>query len=89
VTEILKVWQCIGCGRIDHPQPCVGICQDRKAELVSADDYRAAERRIAELEALLKRMAHTRPRAGEWERSWRALQKEAIALIAGSLPSGA
>jgi hypothetical protein len=83
VVDVLKVWQCIGCGRIDHPQPCVGICQDRKAELVSADDYRVAERRIAELEALLRKIALTRPRNGEWERSYLAMQMEARALLAG------
>ena len=88
MVEILKVWQCIGCGRIDHPQPCVGICQDRKAELVSADDYRAAERRIADLEALLQRIAHTRPRGGDWERSYLALQDQARALLARSQASG-
>ena len=86
MVDILKVWQCIGCGRIDHPQPCVGICQDRKTELVAAEDYRAAERRIEELEALLRRMTHTTPRPGEWERSWRALREEALALLARPLP---
>ena len=82
MVEILKVWRCIGCGRIDHPQPCVGICQDRKTELVSAEDYRAAERRIDELETLLQRMARTTPRPGQCERSWRALREQAIALLA-------
>ena len=82
MADILKVWQCIGCGRIDHPQPCVGICQDRKTELVAAADYRRSEARVAELEALLRRMVRTTPRAGEWERSWRALQQEAAALLA-------
>ena len=88
MVEILKVWQCIGCGRIDHPQPCVGICQDRKAELVSADDYRAAEQRIGELEAMLQRIARTTPRAGEWERSYKALQEQALSALARSPGSG-
>jgi len=43
VIETIKVWECVGCGRIDHPQPCVGICQDRKAEYVRAEDYRKLE----------------------------------------------
>lgn len=81
MVEILKVWQCIGCGRIDHPQPCVGICQDRKAELVSAEDYRLAERRIEALEGVLRRIVHTRPRAGEAERSYLALQEQARAAL--------
>jgi hypothetical protein len=84
VSEVFKVWQCIGCGRIDGPQPCVGICQDRKAELVYASEYEEqfwraenAAERVAALEALVRRLAWTTPRAGEWERSYRELQRAA------------
>jgi hypothetical protein len=80
-VETLKVWQCVGCGRIDHPQPCVGICRDEKAELVQLADYRKAEKRVTKLEALLRRIAFTTPRAGEIEASWRALQADARRLL--------
>jgi hypothetical protein len=83
-VEILKVWQCIGCGRIDHPRPCVGICRDERAELVQAADYRNAEARIGKLEALLRRIAFTTPRAGDFEASWRALQADARRTLAAS-----
>jgi hypothetical protein len=76
-VETLKVWQCIGCGRIDHPQPCVGVCRDQKAELVYASDYRKALARIAELEGVLGRIVHTTPRGDAWEVSYRALQEAA------------
>lgn len=89
MTEIFKVWQCIGCGRIDGPQPCVGICQDRKAEFVYASAHadmmaraERAERRAASLEALVRRLAQATPRAAEWERSYRALQGEARRVLA-------
>jgi hypothetical protein len=81
MVDIIKVWECTGCGRIDHPQPCVGICSDRKAELVRAADYRLAEAHIARLEAVLRRIAFTMPRDGEWESAWRALQRSARAAI--------
>jgi hypothetical protein len=77
----IKVWRCVGCGRIDHPQPCVGICRDARAELVDAADYEAAESRIAALEALLRRIAFTTPRPGESEGAWRAFQRDARALL--------
>jgi len=80
-VERLKVWQCNGCGRIDHPQPCVGICQDRKAELVHAADYDRAAARIAALEAMLRRIAFTTPRRGESEGAWRVFQRDARALL--------
>jgi|KBSSwiStaDraftv2_1062776.scaffolds.fasta_scaffold1812084_2 predicted Fe-S protein YdhL (DUF1289 family) len=76
-VEVLKVWQCIGCGRIDHPQPCVGVCRDQKAELVYASDYRQALERIAALEAVLHRIVRTTPRGDAWEASYRALQEAA------------
>ena len=73
----IKVWKCVGCGRIDHPQPCVGVCRDEKAEVVFAADYRAALDRIAALEAVLQRIVHTTPRGEGWQLSYRALQEQA------------
>jgi len=77
----ISVWECVGCGRIDHPQPCVGICRDRKAEIVFASDYRKALERIAELETVLRRIVGTTPRGGNWERSYRALQEQAQRVL--------
>lgn len=76
-VDRIKVWQCVGCGRIDHPRPCVGICRDQKAEYVHAADYE----RVA---ALLLRIAFTTPREGEFESAWRALQRDARALLSDS-----
>ncbi len=90
---IVEAWRCIGCGRIEAPQPCVGVCEDRKVRLVDAADHEAAlmllreaDERAATLEGLVRRLAQTRPRAGAWEQSYKALQDEAQrALIAISL----
>jgi hypothetical protein len=68
------VWQCIGCGRIEDPRPCVGICQDRKAEYVLAADH---DRAMASLIAVARIIATTTPREGECLRHWRALQEQA------------
>ena len=80
-VETIKVWECVGCGRIDHPQPCVGICRDRKAEYVRAEDYADVAVRLEDLEALLRRIAFTTPRAGECESAWLAFQRDARALL--------
>lgn len=84
MTETIKAWQCIGCGRLDGPQQCIGVCQDRKVELVYAAEYEAAMAlaeqagaRAAALEDVVRRIALTTPRNGEWERTWRALQEQA------------
>jgi hypothetical protein len=42
MTESFKAWQCIGCGRLDGPAQCIGVCQDRKVELVYATEREAA-----------------------------------------------
>jgi len=83
-VERIVAWRCIGCGRIEGPQPCIGVCQDRKVAFVSAEAYdavvarlRAAEARLATLESLATRMALAKPRAGAWEKSYRVLQEEA------------
>jgi len=88
--ERIKVWQCVGCGRIDHPQPCIGVCRDEKAEYVLAGDCdaaiaqeREASRRLLEV---VRTVATVTPRAGEWERSWRALQAEARHALGIVLP---
>jgi hypothetical protein len=77
----MKAWQCIGCGKIDAPQPCIGICQDQKVELVYADDYDRLLARTGELETLLRMLAQTTPREGEWERSYRLLQERAQGVL--------
>jgi len=82
MTETFVVWQCIGCGRIDHPAPCVGICQDRKVEMVLARDHAEALRRIEALEEIVRRLAAITPRENEWQSSYRALQAEARRALA-------
>ena len=52
-VERIVAWQCIGCGRIEGPQPCVGVCQDRKVTLVPADAYDSALARMRQAEARL------------------------------------
>jgi len=84
MSERVIAWQCIGCGRVEGPQPCIGVCQDRRTEFVYADDHDAAlgqlaleRRRREDFAALVRHIAHTTPRIGEWERAWRALQARA------------
>ena len=68
MAERVTAWRCIGCGRIEDPRPCIGVCEDRRAEFVDASDYDAAlaqfalaRRRMDELAALVRQIAHTAP----------------------------
>lgn len=84
MTEYIQVWQCIGCGRIEAPQPCLGVCRDRKAWVVGKDQHeralahmRGMQQRIDALRMLLSRFVTTTPRSGGWEASWNLLQEQA------------
>jgi hypothetical protein len=88
MTHRVTVWQCIGCGKIEMPQPCIDLCQDRKVELVHANVYdetvsqaELMRVRAETLETLVRRLAHTNPRPGTWERSYRAFQREAKRIL--------
>lgn len=84
MTERITAWQCIGCGRIEGPRPCIGVCEDRRTELVYAADHDAAlaqlahsQRQLEALTAVVRQLAHTTPRRCEWERTYLALQASA------------
>jgi hypothetical protein len=77
MADTIKAWQCIGCGRLEGPAQCVGICQDQPVELVTAADYLKAVARAEALEEVVRRIAHTAPKKGQCERTWLALQGEA------------
>lgn len=95
MAERVTAWQCIGCGRIEGAQPCIGICEDRRTEFVYAAEYDAAiarlERSRQQAEALavvVRQIAHTTPREHECEPTWRALQARAreVLLTLGENP---
>ncbi len=82
MIERITVWRCIGCGRIDAPQPCVGICQDRKVQLIEATDCDRLLSRSADFESLIRMLAQTTPHEGQWEQSYRRFQEAARRLLA-------
>jgi len=77
MADTIKAWQCIGCGRLEGPAQCIGVCQDQPVELVTAADYLSAVARAEALEEVVRKIAHTAPKKGQCERTWLALQAEA------------
>ena len=92
----VQAWQCIGCGRIEAPQPCIGVCRDRKVLLVGRGEHDAALAEIARLQnalaaaaSRLSRFGSATPREGQWEASYRALQvqvREVLACLSPDAP---
>ncbi|MGY0504834.1 hypothetical protein [Luteimonas sp. e5] len=81
MVETIEAWQCVGCGRLQAERPCIGVCTDRKVELVTAQDYAELAWRVEQLEAALALIARVTPKPGELEASWRALQARARELL--------
>jgi hypothetical protein len=87
-VEFATTWWCAGCGGIDAPQPCLGICVWRSVEWVNGIRYleqragalveRNTEQR---LRGLVRRVAFVTPRAGHWERGWRAFEAQAQVMF--------
>jgi hypothetical protein len=92
MTDWIQAWQCIGCGKIEAPAPCIGVCRDRKILMVGKDEHEQAltegaalRAQLARAHAMLQRFALATPHEGQWERSWLALQlelREALAVLA-------
>ena len=96
MTDYVKAWQCIGCGKIEAPQTCIGVCQDRKVEFVYAAEHQRvlrelddARRQAQALADIVRRIAHTTPTSGGWEKTYRALQAQARETLARSDPGPA
>lgn len=96
MTDYLQAWQCIGCGRIEAPQPCIGVCKDRKVFMVGKDEHErvlaknaALRAQLEQAHAMLLRFGLAKPREGQWESSWNALQaqlRDALAVLAQARP---
>ena len=89
MADTIKAWQCIGCGRLEGPAQCIGVCQDQPVELVTAADYEKALARASALEDVVRRIAHTAPKKGQCERTWLALQAEARKALGAAGLDGA
>lgn len=88
MAEYIQAWQCIGCGKIEAPQPCIGVCRDQKVFFIGKAEHEAALAEIARLRAQLQsaashlqRFGLAAPRPGQWETAYAALRDEARALI--------
>ncbi|HEY2864328.1 MAG TPA: hypothetical protein VGK37_11980 [Casimicrobiaceae bacterium] len=91
MTEYVKAWQCIGCGRLEAPQTCIGVCRDQRVDFVYASDHEevltqlhVAQRNLRLATAVLRTLGSTTPHDDEWKRSYCALQgqaREALAAI--------
>ena len=89
MTDYIQAWQCIGCGKIEAPQPCIGVCRDRKVFMVGKDEHErvlaanaALQAQLQQARGMLLRFGHAKPKPGQWEAAWLALQEQAREALA-------
>jgi hypothetical protein len=79
--------------RTEAPRECLGICVRDRVQFVSATDYDEvagmfadAVQQVAELSTVVRQFAGVTPRAGEWDRTWRALHSHAVSVLGAASP---
>lgn len=89
MVDYVQAWQCIGCGRIEAPQPCLGLCRDRKVFMVGKETHEQALADNARLRGILEttraglaRFALCTPRDGNHAQTFEALQAQIRELLA-------
>lgn len=81
--ERMTAWRCIGCGKLDSPQPCIGVCKDRKVELVDALAYDALRDELAQLERFVRFIASVKPRPEAVGATLEEFRRQARKLLDG------
>jgi hypothetical protein len=101
MTERLSALFCIGCGRVDVPEPCVGDCDERVLDLVLAKDHDEArthvEKAVQHAEALRELLVQlvsqlpepNAPMPSDWAETRRAMQTHARSVLHKIEPAGA
>jgi hypothetical protein len=86
--EVIEGWGCPRCGRVDAPQPCLGICVRRPglvADVAEYREYAAQAQCTAESDGLLSAFAHVvagvHPRPGREQQTVESLRSRARELL--------
>jgi hypothetical protein len=93
--EYFPIWRCIACGAMGNSNPCMGVCDYHKMEVVRSVDYaelfeEASEimEQLNKLTALAHRIADLPQQESERENSYRALRDCARNLLREINPEG-
>jgi hypothetical protein len=91
--KIVEAWGCPNCGRIDAPQPCLGVCVRHPVLMADARECHELLARVEEamktdraLSTIVRLAAHVRPQPGREDRTWTALRSRADDLLKESPP---
>ena len=81
-APVAETWRCMTCGRIEAPQPCLGICVKHPVAMIEGSDYEAVRTELLDVldelrrnAALLRQLVFVTPRPGHWSEALEALAK--------------
>lgn len=87
-AEPFRAWLCTGCGRVEAPQACLGVCLRHSEDVVRTDRHAEALAQAAEadrdaraLRALVRRLAWTTPREERFPETVSAMRDAALAFL--------
>jgi hypothetical protein len=87
-VAMIEAWGCPRCGRIDAPQPCLGVCVRRPRAVADVSEYRRFAARSEQLAAedrtltgLARLLATVTPRPGQEESTVLAVRSRARELL--------
>jgi hypothetical protein len=85
---VIEAWGCPRCGRIDAPQPCLGVCVRRPGAVADASEYRRFAERSEQLApddgaltGLARLLATVTPRPGHEESTVMTVRARARDLL--------
>ncbi len=88
LPECLTLWRCIGCGSMGNAAECLGACDFRKLDVVSAQEHADLLERLAAitdhvegLTAIAREIAALAEPARDFERGYRELQTRAREIL--------
>jgi hypothetical protein len=91
-VDRISAWRCVTCAWTEAPRECLGICVRDRVQFVPATDYDAvaetfadAVQQVAQLSTVVRQFAWVTPRAGEWDRTWRALHSQAVSALGATV----
>ena len=93
--EYFPIWRCIACGAMGNSNPCMGVCDYHKLEVVRSVDYAelldeatVIMEHLKKLTALAHRIADLPEEESERENSYRVLRDCAHILLLEINPAG-
>ena len=77
-ADAVTTWECVSCGRIEAPQECIGVCVRNPVPMIRLPAHAGVLAQLNALSGVLRLLAWSTPRPGQWGRSLAALRCQLV-----------